>query len=101
MLNQINEADRGAEWNFLKGCVCASRGWYFDAQNHFSRACTMDPSNMEYRNALNNMQAGARSFNTGGYNTYGRGGSGCDLCTSLLCADCLCECCGGDLISCC
>ena len=25
----------------------------------------------------------------------------CDICSSLLCADCLRECCGGDLIRCC
>lgn len=101
MLEDIEDVDRGAEWNFLMGCVCASRGRYFDAQNYFSRACTMDPTNMEYRNALNNMRGNARTFTTGGYNTYGNPNSGCDLCTTLLCADCLCECCGGDLISCC
>lgn len=99
LLNGINANDRGAEWNFLKGCVCASKGWYFDAQNHFSRACSMDPSNMEYRNALNNMQRSAQGYGRG-YNTTGMGGSGCDMCTTLLCADCLCECCGGDLIRC-
>lgn len=101
ILDQVNTADRGAEWNFLKGCVCAARGWNFDAQNYLNRACTMDPSNSEYRNALNNLRGGARTY-SGGYNTSNASGcSGCDMCTSLLCADCLCECCGGDLISCC
>ena len=40
----------------------------------------------------------------GGYNTgsYGGGGcSACDLCSGLICADCCCECMGGDLIRCC
>ena len=27
--------------------------------------------------------------------------STCDLCQGLICADCLCECCGGDLLRCC
>ena len=101
LLDGISSADRGAEWNFLKGCVCASKGWYFDAQTYFSTACKLDPDNMEYRKALNNMQRGAGSY-YGGYNTTrGDDCSGCDMCTSLLCADCLCECCGGDLIRCC
>lgn len=102
MLDSIDVNDRGAEWHFLMGCVYASKGWYFEAQNFFSKACAMDPANIEYRNALNNMRSGANSYNTGGYNTsQGCGCSGCDICTSLLCADCLCECCGGDLIGCC
>ena len=29
------------------------------------------------------------------------GGSGCDMCSGLLCADCCCECMGGDFIRCC
>lgn len=33
---------------------------------------------------------------------YERGGcNSCDMCSSLICADCCCECMGGDLISCC
>ena len=101
LLEGISAADRGAEWYFLKGCVCASRGWNFEAMNHFSRACNMDPSNMEYRAALNNMQRGAQGYNRGYTTTTQSDCSGCDICTSLLCADCLCECCGGDLIRCC
>lgn len=100
ILESIDHNDRGAEWNYLKGCIAASRGQYFDAQNYISRACQMDPSNAEYRSAMNNLRGGAQSY--GGYRTTGGSGmSGCDICTTLLCADCLCECCGGDLISCC
>ena len=35
------------------------------------------------------------------YRRGGRGMTPCDCCTSLICADCCCECMGGDLISCC
>ncbi|MBR5515638.1 MAG: DnaJ domain-containing protein [Clostridia bacterium] len=102
VLQSIPTSDRGAEWNFLKGCTCAARGWNFDALNYFQTACNMDPSNQEYRNALNNMRLGARSYNAGGYQTTKSNDcSGCDICAGLLCADCLCELCGGDLISCC
>ena len=38
----------------------------------------------------------------GGSSNYNQGGcSSCDVCQGLICADCCCECLGGDLISCC
>ena len=45
-----------------------------------------------------------RTAQTGGYRTAGGssgGCSACDVCTTLYCADCCCECMGGDLIRCC
>lgn len=101
ILNALPASSRNAEWNFLKGCVLAQKNWYYDAQRYFETACYMDPNNMEYRNALNNIRARAASYG-GGYRTsQGGGASACDLCTGLMCADCCCECCGGDLIRCC
>ena len=101
LLDETDINDRGAEWNFLKGCIELKKGNSLDASRYFDTACTMDPSNAEYAN----MRMRMRSFgNMGGMNGApysGSGCSGCDICTSLLCADCLCECCGGDLISCC
>ena len=93
---------RNAEWNFLKGCVLLRRGWYFDAQKYIETACYMDPHNQEYRNARINLQYNANRFG-GGYRRSGTDGNSsvCSLCTGLICADCLCECCGGDLIRCC
>ena len=100
-LDDIPEDERGAEWNFLRGCVLTQKGWYFDAQQAFQTACYMDPDNTEYRSALNNIRNSASSYNRG-YKTDTFGGrSACDICSTLLCADCLCECCGSDLISCC
>jgi len=29
------------------------------------------------------------------------GANACDICSCLICSDCCCECCGGDLIGCC
>lgn len=92
---------RDAEWYFLKGTVLYKKGWLEDAFNHFSTACRMDPSNQEYRMALNQMNMQRQS---GGYRTTGRqnvGCTGCDVCQGLICADCCCECMGGDLIRCC
>ena len=100
-LNSISEGDRAAEWHYLMGCVFIKRGYYVDAQRLINIACTMDPSNSEYRAARDRLNMQAQGYGSG-YNTSNSGGcSGCDVCTSLLCADCCCECMGGDLIRCC
>lgn len=58
----------------------------------------MDPDNPEYRQATEKMKESARGYtregDVGGCNV-------CDVCSTLMCADCLCEACGGDLIRCC
>ena len=100
-LNSVGHGDRGAEWHYLMGCVFIKRGYYVDAQNMINTACTMDPSNSEYRAARDRLNMQAQGYGQG-YNTTSAGGcSGCDVCSSLLCADCCCECMGGDLIRCC
>lgn len=101
ILNGIPAGDRNAEWNFLYGCVQIRRGRYVDAQRYFDAACSMDPYNEEYRTAQEQLRMRASQYG-GGYQTGHTGGcSTCDVCTGLMCADCCCECCGGDLISCC
>lgn len=101
ILDGISQSNRNAEWNFLKGCVLIQRGWYYDAQKYLETACYLDPSNGEYRAALERIKANTRNYG-GGYRTSGgSSNSACNLCSGLICADCLCECCGGDLISCC
>ena len=100
MLNEVHEGDRVAEWHFLMGCVMIKRNRYVDAQRYFDTACSMDPYNREYRAAQERLRSRANGYG-GGYQTTGGGCSGCDICSGLLCADCCCECCGGDLISCC
>ena len=101
MLQSISMTERGAEWQFLMGCVCIRRGNIFDAQSYFDSACSMDPNNAEYRT----MREQVRMYGTnrGGYAPYGHTTQcdACDICNSLICADCCCECMGGDLIGCC
>lgn len=100
-LNTVDPGDRGAEWHFLMGCVALRRGAYVDAQNYFDRACAMDPRNAEYRNARESLYRRANAYG-GGYRTMqSEGCSACDVCQGLICADCCCECMGGDLIRCC
>ncbi len=101
LLDGIPDYARNAEWFFLKGSVLYQKGWLEEANVHFQTACRMDPGNVEYRQALNRV---ANNRRTGGYRTAGDGGQGCtacDVCTTLYCADCCCECMGGDLIRCC
>lgn len=104
ILNGVPLDGRNAEWYFLKGTVLYKRGWLEEAYNHFARACQMDPGNQEYR-AVMNQVTNQRNGAYGGYNpnVAGRTGgcSACDMCSGLICADCCCECMGGDLISCC
>ena len=99
-LQAIPPAEQNAEWHFLMGCVLYKRGYYLDAQKMLDRACAMDPYNQEYQAARDQMQQQFATYGRG-YRTSSSASSGCDLCTSLLCADCCCECMGGDLISCC
>lgn len=101
ILEAMGQGDRNAEWNFLKGCILMKKGWYFDAQKYFESACYMDPSNAEYRAALNNIRGSAQNYDRRYRTDNGAGCSACDMCTGLICADCCCECMGGDLISCC
>lgn len=103
LLYGVAEADRGAEWYFLMGCVLFKKGFYVDAQQMFDRACAMDPYNAEYREAKRRMEEGGKQYGTGYRTSSGSDSfcSACDCCSSLICADCCCECMGGDLIPCC
>ena len=100
LLNSVPHAERGAEWSFLSGCVMLRRGYYVDAQRYFDMATSQDPSNEEYRRAAETLRNNVGGFGSG-YNTTMGGCSGCDICQGLICADCCCECMGGDLIRCC
>lgn len=106
-LNRISQ--RSAKWYYYSAIANSMLGNNIIALEHARQAVNMDPSNMEYRNFLNkidwqNQRYQNPSFNNNSGN-YGRGygksyGTG-DLCCDLWCADTLCECMGGDLISCC
>lgn len=100
VLDGVLPQSRNAEWYFLNGTVLYRRGWFDQAYTSFATASRMEPANAEYRNALNMAQRQrGKSYNP--YNSYSGGMNGCDCCANLICADCLCECMGGDLIPCC
>ncbi len=95
-LDSVPMGERNAEWYYLKGYVFRAKGWYFEASKYFDNACRMDPTNEEYRNAA----ASIRNYTSTSRNTN-QGDAICDICSTLICMDCICEMCGGDLISCC
>ena len=106
LLDGIPVKNRDGEWYFLKGTIFFQRGWLDDAMNHFSSACRINPNNPEYRAAMNRMmwqQQGNMGSPNGSYRTGPdmAGMNACNCCSNLICADCCCECMGGDLIPCC
>ncbi len=94
---------RNAEWYYLYGVIYLRQGWYDKAYEYLTRAYQQEPNNAEYSSAYQTIR------NTG--NPYTRGSTGshsdlstCSVCSSLICADCCCECCSGgriDIIPCC
>lgn len=102
LLDGVPAPSRDAEWYFLKGSVLYKKGWLDEAYNHFSTATRMDPTNREYQTAFAQLD---RQRRTGGYRAGAgvnpNGCSACDVCQGLICADCCCECMGGDFIRCC
>ena len=96
-LQSIAPAERNAEWSFLMGCVEMRSGHYADAGRHFDDACRQDPNRAEYQMARDALRQRTMNYG-GGYRTASSHGGCCDVCGTLLCADCCCECVGCDLI---
>lgn len=87
-----NYEDHNAEWNFLKGVICYRRGWMDEARRYYTTACQIDPSNGEYRQALDYMENGSsEAYHPGGtvFGTELCGDS--SLCMRMCCAYMLCN----------
>lgn len=81
-------SERDAEWYFLNGALAYRKGWMDEAQRNYEAACSMDPNNAEYRQALQMMRYGGNNiYRSAGYQN---GCDGCDLCSALMCLSCLC-----------
>jgi len=93
-LTMLESLPRIAEWYYLSGRARMQVGWYDQAISFLQTAVNMDPNNMEYRDALNNVLNRNQTYTTTTSNT---GTSGCclpcDCCTAYLCCDCLTPCC--------
>lgn len=84
-------SSHSAEWYYLRGVVAQRRGWMDEAAQNFRIAVSMDPSNMEYRSALNMVSGGGYTYRQqqyGGYNS--QSDDCCDICSTLMCLNCLC-----------
>ncbi|MBP3442104.1 MAG: DnaJ domain-containing protein [Clostridia bacterium] len=108
LLDGIPYKQRDAEWFYLKGTIQHRRGWLESAAESFERAHRMDPENPEYKAAFKQLNREKKGDYRREHTTSSAGGccnpcgcDGCDICTGLCCADCCCECLGGDLIRCC
>lgn len=89
LLDGVASGNRGAEWNYLKGIVNYRKGWLDNAVTYLNTACSMDPANMEYRQALNQLTQRQQGYAQAG------GTSMCEVCASLYCANACCNCMGG------
>jgi len=93
-----NYGDHNAEWNFLRGAVCYRRGWMDEAKRYYQTACQMDPTNAEYRQALEYMEHGTQTAYRHGGGSFGTDLCGGNLCLPLCCTYSLCN---GGWIFCC
>lgn len=103
VLDGVPVDKRSAEWYFLSGMVQYRRGYFDSAYSSFANACRLDPSNPEYAEAYRKIQHQSRGNFGNPYRsgTNMGGMDACSCCQTLICADCCCECMGGDLIRCC
>ncbi len=98
---ELSSLPHTAEWNYLMGLARLGRGMYDSGINYLRTAVNMEPNNLEYVSALNNVTQRNNMYRDWNTSYSGCGCDPCSLCTNLLCADCCCECMGGDLIPCC
>lgn len=100
---------RTARWYYYSAVANAGVGNNIVAVDHARQAVNMEPSNAEYKNLLNQIEWQSQRYQNTRYNNTGYGGYGGgygrnygtgNLCCDLWCADSICECMGGDLISC-
>ena len=103
-LGKIPQEERTSEWHYLASVLLMHRGRRNDAMRELEIACNMEPSNVEYQKAKEMFNSSANGY---GSNYYGSAAparssadDACNCCANLICLDCLCECCGGDLIRC-
>lgn len=111
--------DRDAEWHYYQAAIFYEKSWLNESKRQLEMAVSMDPTNARYQNVLNNLKkkidgtnAFERERSKASYNntvnnnkTYSQNSDVadgiCAACQALWCADCCCECMGGDLIRCC
>ncbi len=90
-LNAIS--NHNAEWYYLRGIIAQRRGWMDEAAQNFRIAANMEPGNFEYRQAAQAASAGGYTYRQQRYENDSADDMCCDLCSALMCLNCLCDCC--------
>lgn len=89
-----SSSDRSAEWYFLSGVIATRKGWYDEAFTKLQTACSMEPTNIEYRRHLASLRGQSGQYqNTAAGKGYTNTNDMC--CRALqcyICADCCCDC---------
>lgn len=91
-LNMLETLPRTAEWYYLSGRVRMQVGWYDQAISFLQTAVNMEPNNVEYRSALENVRSRNRTYTTTSTTSTTGCCTPCDCCTACMCADCICPC---------
>jgi molecular chaperone DnaJ len=87
--------NHNAEWHYLYGMVQLRKGWYDQAVGSLQTAVSMDPNNLEYRNAMNSIMNSTGRYAQGGYQRSGYSAAErqmCQLMQCYCCADMCCDC---------
>ncbi len=86
--------DRSAEWHFLYGVLSLKKGWYDEAVNSIQLAVQMDPSNPEYRSAMDKLAHVGTGYRTTSYNRgyNDAADQACRMCQCLCCVDMMTDC---------
>ena len=103
-LSAVDKGERVAEWHYLASVLLMHRNRQNDAMRELEIACSMDPYNVEYQKAKEMFNNSTRNYgsayNNAGSRPRSSSDDACNCCANLICLDCLCECLGGDFISC-
>ena len=101
VLDGMEEDKRSARWYYYSALAHAGLGNQVSALEHARKASSMEPSNADYRNLVNQFENGGSWYQQKQY-TYGQPYSvGNGLCMKLCIANLLCNlCCGGGGLCC-
>ncbi len=97
----LNRLPKNAEWYYLMGVICLRKGWYDQGVANLRRAVELDPNNIEYRGALDNITRRNTTYTTyTGTNTWNDPCAMCATCPCPFiclpcgcCSPCDCNCC--------
>ena len=91
ILNNMNTRD--AQWYFLYGFSAIKKGWHNEGIMNIQKAVQLDPTNQEYRSALNSVSNYNSMYQGRSQaNGYGKDDSVCKALQCYCCADALCPC---------